>query len=106
MSDYVEPEFVHTRGTFHGRYLTPKDKRPCTSTGPRLLDHLLSVAASDDPEYLRGPGNGEFAVIDVVTKEKAWFEMPHGCTPETVTGMVASCLNATPLRIGNKVWIA
>ena len=94
------------RGGFNGRYARAKaeEKNSPHYEGIRLLDCLLSVAASDDPDYLLSPAIGEFAVIDVVTKEKAWFEMPHGCTPEIVTSMIQSCFNANAQRVANKLW--
>ena len=103
-AELIEPELTALRGSFHSRYSLAKEKRLCTTTGVRLLDCMLCVAPYGDPEYFDAPGAGEFAVVDVVTKEKAWFEMPHGCTPEMVTGMIESTFAATAYRVGNKLW--
>jgi hypothetical protein len=100
-----DPELTPGRGNFHGRYLFPKTKESdVRERGPRLLDLLLCVAPGNDPEYMDAPKAGEFAVVDVVTKEKAWFEMPYGCTPEIVKSMVESCFQCSAYRVGNKLW--
>ena len=93
-----------TRGTFHQRYALPKNTEPLREKTHRLLDCLLSVASLGDADYLDQPKEGEFAVIDTWTKEKAWFEMPFGCTPDTVSMMVASNFNCGSFRVGNKLW--
>lgn len=102
----IEPEVTAHRGTFHERYLKAKDVRDHTSrvVWPRLLDCLVCVAQSDDPEYMQACDKGEFAVVDVVTKEKAWFEMPFNATPEIVTAMVESHFGASAFRVGPKLW--
>ena len=92
------------RGTFHARYSVPKDQRPCTSTMHRLLDCLLTWAAEGDPDFLASPRSFEFAVVDVVRKEKAWFEIPAGYTPEMITGMISSSFNATTCQVGKRIW--
>lgn len=92
------------RGSFHARYIVPKEARHANQTTPRLLDCLASVAPYGDPDYMEYPTAGQFVVVDVVTQEKAWFEMPYGATPEMVTGMVSSSFNATAYRVGPKLW--
>lgn len=99
-----EPEITVRRGTFHMRYALPKEKRAMNADGVRLLDVLLVVVPSDDPEYFDTPEAGEFAVVDVVTKEKAWFEMPYGCTPDVVTGMVSRHFATSAYRVGPALW--
>lgn len=91
------------RGTFHQRYSQASNKEP-GRTNYRLLDCMLTVAPLGDPDYLLPPKDGEFAVIDTWSKEKAWFEMPFGCTPDMVDAMIASSFNAGPFRISNKIW--
>lgn len=93
---------TYPRGTFHQSYSAPKSQ--IKGDVHRLLDCLLAVAPLDDADYLTAPKEGEFAVVDTWSKEKAWFEMPAGCTPEQVAGMIASSFNAGAYRISNKVW--
>ena len=50
------------------------------------------------------PREGEFAVVDVVTKEKAWFEMPYGATPEIVRALIEGHFDAPAFRVGPKLW--
>ena len=92
------------RGTFHGAYLIPKDKRSPKATGWRLLDLLLWTVRWGDEHYLQPCDSDQFAVVDVVTMEKAWFDMPHGCTPDGVTSMVSSCFGVSAYRVGLKLW--
>jgi hypothetical protein len=95
---------TYPRGTFHQAYALPKNSEPHREKTHRLLDCLISVAPMGAPDYLDAPEAGEFAVVDTWTKEKAWFEMPNGCTPELVGQMIASTFNAGSFRISNKVW--
>ena len=100
-----DPPMTSKRGNFHGRYLTPKvPPRGALRTNFRLLDCLLTVAPHTDADYMTAARIGEFAVVDVVTFEKAWFDMPPECTPEMVTVMVESCFMSKAYRVGNKLW--
>lgn len=101
----VEPEVSEVRGTFRSQYSTPKAVRAMTATAPRLLDYLLSVVEHGDPDYFTNPKADEFAVVDVVTREKAWFEMPRAdSTPDSITGMISSTFAASAFRVGPRVW--
>jgi len=93
------------RGSFHVSYSLPKDKRHPLTMSFRLLDCLRVVMPSDDPDYLAVALAGEFAVVDMQTLEKAFFEMPYGCKPDMVTAMIESTFNASALRVANKVWV-
>lgn len=93
------------RGSFHTNYALSKERRPVGRFTARLLDCMLAVAPHDDPDYFENPGPGEFAVVDVVTKEKAWFDMPHGATPEIITGMIENTFAASAFRVGPSLWI-
>lgn len=104
-AELEEPPRV-LRGTFHMSYAIAKeDRHKARAKWPRLLDCLRCVAQSDDPEYFLEAMPGEFAVVDVVTKEKAWFEMPYGCTPEIVQAMVEGHFAAQAFRVGEKLWL-
>lgn len=102
-----EPVITERRGDFHRPYALDKNRpyQPASEgRTPRLMDHVMAVVASEDPDYMTDPAPGEFAVVDVVTKEKAFFEMPYGATPEIVTGMVSSHFAANAVRVGEKLW--
>lgn len=103
--ELIEPELHQARGSFHGAYVIPKERRDRRYAAfPRLLDCMVCVAASDDPEYMDAPDAGEFAVVDVVTKEKAWFELPYGATPEIVHALIEGHFGAQAFRVGDKLW--
>lgn len=103
--ELIEPDIRAHRGNFHGTYVVKKENRhKGYAKWPRLLDCMVCVAQSDDPEYFDEPDAGEFAVVDVVTKEKAWFEMPFGCTPEIVHAMIEGLFGAPAFRVGSKLW--
>jgi hypothetical protein len=93
------------RGSFHGRYIkTHQQRHQANAKFPRLLDCLIVVAQSDDDEYFDEPAAGEFAVVDVVTKEKAWFEMPFGANPDILRGLIEGHFAAPAFRVGDKLW--
>ncbi len=93
------------RGGFHYSYAVGVSQRSLRSKVPRLLECLLCVAQLGDPEYHDACEPGEFAVVDFMTKEKAWFERPPGATNEVVTGMVESTFAAVALQVLPSVWI-
>lgn len=104
------PSDDRSRGSFRHRYahageIRGRMRNPMVhEAGWRLMDLCLCIAESYDDEYFNGEEAGEFAVVDVVTKQKAWFEMPHDCNPDMVTGMIASHFNASAFRVGEKLW--
>ncbi|MES2688081.1 MAG: hypothetical protein V4706_14760 [Pseudomonadota bacterium] len=97
--ELIEPVLTEARGTFRAHYSKPK-----TDKGPRLLDYVLTIAEEGDAEYLSAPCVGEFVVVDVVTREKAWFEVPTDFTPDNITGMIASTFAARAFRVGPRMW--
>lgn len=103
--DFEAVTYTQKRGNFHQRYALDKAHRAMNAPGWRLLDCLLCVAPKDDPDFLDDPAAGEFAVVDAKTQEKAWFEMPQGCTPDVVQGMVESHFAACAVRVAQKVWV-
>ena len=100
----IEPDVSAARGSFRAAYAVIKTERSITSTLPRLLDHVLSIAEHGDDDYFVNAGGNEFAVVDVVTREKAWFEMPKGCTPDNITAMIESTFDASAFRVGSRLW--
>ena len=93
------------RGTFHDSYIIPAGHRDRQNKPPRLLDCLLCVAQRDDPQYFFPCEESEFAVIDSVTKEKAWFELPAGASPEALTAMIEKAFALPALRVAPKLWV-
>lgn len=96
---------VNRRGNFHTRYALDQSKLDHRHDGWRLLDCLLTVVPQTHAQFFDDAISGEFAVLDTVTMEKAFFEMPHGCTPEKVTNMAQSHFAATAHQIAPKLWI-
>lgn len=92
------------RGNFHQRYLLEQAKLDHRHDGWRLLDCLLVVVPETDPDYFDEPDAGEFAVVDVLTREKAFFDMPHGCTPAKVTEMARSHFASMAYQVGPELW--
>lgn len=104
MPRHIEPELHRHRGTFQTPHTIPKSDRVLGVMRFRLGDCLLFVAPTDGPDYFTPAHAGEFCVVDVVTKEKAWFEMPIGASPEMITGMIESHFDSSAFRVGNKMW--
>jgi len=100
----AEPERVCTRGNFHRPYAIKKSSWAKAFNGHRLMDFMTIVIPDTDPEYLAAPEAGEFCVVDVVTREKAYFEQASCLTPEMITGMVASHFDSTGFRVGPRLW--
>jgi hypothetical protein len=93
------------RASFHSQYAVHAERRDKHRKWPRLLECLVCVVSNEDPRYFDTCDEGEFAVVDTATKEKAWFEMPDGATPADVTGMVESTFAAPALRVDRALWI-
>lgn len=107
MTHLAEPAFVDKRGNFHQIYLIKKGDRYALGREQkrlRLLDCLVVVLPESDPEYLIGAKVGEFAVVDVVTREKAYFDHPEGYTPELISTMVESHFASRAFRVGHRLW--
>lgn len=102
--ELIEPAITIKRGNFRQAYAVPKDKRAANCARTRLLDCMIALALHEDAQYFDNAGPGEFAVVDVVTKEKAWFQMPFEATPDTITGMIASHFDAPAFRVGPRLW--
>ncbi len=48
---------------------------------------------------------GEFCVVDIKTREKAFCDLPHGATPSSVKAMIESHFDASAFRVTDKLWI-
>jgi hypothetical protein len=93
------------RGSFHGRYLKTPLQRDKRSKLPRLLDCLLLVVQWGDLRYLAQPDPGEFVVVDLEQREKGFFELPRGATPDDLHGMIEGQFGARAERIGEFTWV-
>lgn len=103
--ELVEPVITQRRGSFHGRYIKAQEERDKRYARlPSLLDCMEVVMQSDDPAYLDGCAAAQFAVVDVVTKEKAIFELPYGATPAIVTALIEGHFGSAAFRVGPKLW--
>lgn len=103
----VEPREGVARGRFNSVYLIKKGDRYALGRAQRrlrLLDCMKAVVDETDPDYLGGANVGEFAVVDVVTREKAYFEQPEGYTPELISEMVESHFASRAFRVGHRLW--
>ena len=96
---------IGKRGNFHSRYFFPRDDFDLRKKLPRLLDCMIVAAPPGDPDYFAACDPGEFAVVDVDTKEKAWFEIPAGATPEVLTGMIESHFACSALHVAEFLWV-
>ena len=94
-----------SRATFHSRYAVPKHKREVTSTGYRLGDLIRVIVNPGEVESLKDAGPGEFAVLDIKTKEKAFLEMPYGSTPASLKALIESHFDTHAIRATEKLWI-
>ena len=96
------------RYTFHTQVLA--DKGPCKGTAisktlPPLPWALVAHMFPDDPDFLSPPGDNEFEVMDLVEKEKALFEWPHGLGADLITGWVSGWFGCTAQRVGARTWV-
>lgn len=100
---YWVPEYEARRTGFHTtRSVNPETRSPRKST--RLMDYCLGTLDIGDADYLTEITPAEFAVVDMQTGEKGWFEWQQGTTPEEVTGMVESCFNSAARRVAFRLW--
>ena len=94
-----------SRPTFHSTYTVDDRDREPMRRGPRLLDCITSIHVLGEVESIAEPLAGEFAVIDLKTREKAFVEMPFGCGPDTARRMIESYFDAGVTRIADKLWM-
>lgn len=69
------------------------------------MDCLLVIANVGDQNYFEPRAPGEFAIVDLETKEKGWFELVVGVTPEMVTAMIESNFAASAVRVDSWLWV-
>ena len=95
-----------TRGAFHGAYALPAERRDLHRKHQhRLLDLLIGIATKTQEQFMDGAQAKEFAVIDLLREEKAFFEMPDGVDAEYLQSMIESTFNSRALRINSRTWV-
>lgn len=94
------------RGAFHGAYALPTERRDMHRKHQhRLLDLLIGITTKTMPQFMDGAEKTEFAVIDLLREEKAFFEMPPGVDVDYVQSMIESTFNSRALRISSRTWV-
>ena len=101
---YWQPEFSPLRTGFHTPRSVNPDIRNTLKKSTRLMDLCLGTLGADEPDYLTECSPAEFAVVDMQTGEKAWFDWHQGTTPENITGMVDSWFNSASKRVAFRLW--
>lgn len=99
----VEPEITQFRARFDTPYAFGRDRyqrqKKC-----RLMELNTTTALPGDDDYFGPVRAGEFVVVDVVTREKAWFEWMDGLEPQHVTELIAGHFGDAAYRVGERVW--
>jgi hypothetical protein len=93
------------RPRFTSAYAVPRNARHANAKGYRLGDCLLIVEVYGTPAFFTDTAADEFAVIDTVRKEKAWFEKPPGATVDSIAAMIESHFDASAFRADNRLWL-
>lgn len=93
------------RATFHSRYAVPKSKREVTQTGHRLGDLIRVIVGPGEVDSLTDAAPGEFCVLDLKTREKAFLDMPYGATPASLKTMIESHFDTHAFRATEKMWL-
>lgn len=94
------------RGAFHGAYALPAERRDLHRKHQhRLLDLLIGIATKTQEQFMDGASEKEFAVIDLLREEKAFFEMPEKVDADYVHSMIESTFNSRALRISSRTWV-
>lgn len=84
--------------------MTPAFKRASAARDSLLREHLLAVTYRGDAQYLRQPGAGIFAVLDLHRGRKAFFALPRGTAPEGVRALIEDHFEAPVERVAEFVW--
>ena len=100
-----DPTAFDLRGTFHDRYAISASLRDKRSRWPRLLECVTCIVQFGDTTYFQPREIGEFVVVDMRTKEKAWLEIPAGATPDTLSQMIESHFGASSCQVDTLLWV-
>jgi hypothetical protein len=91
------------RGTFASVYALGRE-RYMRSKKLRLLECEIYYCMAGDSRYLDEISDGAFCAVDSATREKGWFEWPHGYSVPQVGEMIESHFGVAAYRISAKVW--
>jgi hypothetical protein len=93
------------RGKFSDRHAQPVQSWKKDS-GHRLMDCALAVwELAECPKTMCPPGEGEFVVLDYVTREAAYFEWPLGADALQIHKMIQGHFGVGALRLFPGVWV-
>lgn len=92
------------RPRFTTPYALPKHQLHKNQKTPRLGDYLMEAVPAGSPHFFDMAAETEFVVIDTVTKEKAWFEIPEKATIQTMQSMIESHFGVSAHRVDAKLW--
>lgn len=93
------------RPRFTSAYAVPRNASASRAKGHRLTDCLLTVEQYGTAAFFVAAASQEFAVIDTMRKEKAFFEVPPGATVDSITAMIESHFDASAFRADAKLWL-
>lgn len=88
------------RATFNSPYVfgTKEAKKP------RLRDCLLCIAEPGGRDFFAETQKTEFAVLDVLSKSKAWYERPPGADESQIEAMIESHFGTRAFRADTRLW--
>jgi hypothetical protein len=92
------------RATFHARYAIPNNMRDKRNLWPRLAECCICIRNLQAIDYMAPAADGEFVVVDVVTREKAWFEWPEGMPAGEIGRIVEGHFDSAAFRVGERIW--
>ena len=99
----VDPPVAQFRARFDTPYAMGRDRyQRCKK--PRLMELNVTKALPGDDIYFAPVHSGEFVVVDVVTREKAWFKWVDGMEPPAVTALIEGHFGDAAYRVGERVW--
>lgn len=98
-----DPEPHQFRGTFRARYAMGPDRYQ-RNKKIRLMELNTGHCLAGDSRYFEPVEEGEFCVVDVKTREKAWFEWLPGIEPKDVQAMIEGHFGDAAFRVGKRLW--
>lgn len=84
--------------------MTPASKRASAARDSLFREHLIALTYRGDVEYLRQPGAGTFAVLDLQRGRKAFFAVPDAATPERLRNLIADHFGTPVERVEESLW--
>jgi hypothetical protein len=100
-----EAPAICQRGTFYDHYAIPSERRDKRARWPRLLESLVQLLPEGHPNYLAPMDGSDFAVVDLQTREKGWFEIPPGATLTDLTCLIENHFAARAQHVSPLLWV-